>query len=706
MLNKTKALLTATASLLLLALSCIHAFASYVDEPPPLMDRLTPEVRAMVFPEADRVEPVDDKAVPAARAFKGDEVLGYIFSTLDVVRAPGYQGTPFDIVAGVDLSGAITGAVMLYQQEPMIMEDGHRTELMREFLLDTKGMSSKSGATDGPNPHFIAGASTSARAFRTAIRGSAGAVLAAYEGRTMVTEPTLDVEGYRQMSLEDLLADGSIASQTMTNADLDPVLAEAGLAQASLEVPPSGGPTETYMTFHAALATPAMIGRNVLGGALYDRVRGALGTGAQAILLSGAGRYNYQGFKFQNKSSGYALERVRILQGDKVFTFDKSHYIRLHSALDAVTGAVILDADTGFDPLRPWSAQVLVYAANDGSRLNPIALPPLPYVLPGSYVLTPEPEVEPMPAWMEAWVENAPNEIILGAALVVLTAILALQSLWTRKRLAHRIIRNGFLVFTLVWLGWIASGQLSIVHVINYLRAPFDHMDIGFYLAEPLIVMLSIYVAVSLLLLGRGVFCGWLCPFGALQELLGQTARFLRLPQWNPSTKLQQKLWWGKYASLAVIVVLAFVAPTAESYAAEVEPFKTAITSYFMRGLPFVVYALVLLGLSVFTERFFCRFLCPLGGALAILDRLHLLNLLKRRPECGSPCHLCEHSCPVRAIAPSGKINMAECFQCLDCQVEYYDDHRCPPLAQQRKRRQRTQHAPRPELVISRKASI
>jgi polyferredoxin len=103
--------------------------------------------------------------------------------------------------------------------------------------------------------------------------------------------------------------------------------------------------------------------------------------------------------------------------------------------------------------------------------------------------------------------------------------------------------------------------------------------------------------------------------------------------------------------------------------------------------------------------RFFCRFLCPLGGALAILDRLHLLNLLKRRPECGHPCHLCEHSCPVRAIAPSGRINMAECFQCLDCQVEYYDDHRCPPLVQQRKRSTRPQRAPRPELVVNRVAA-
>ena len=121
--------------------------------------------------------------------------------------------------------------------------------------------------------------------------------------------------------------------------------------------------------------------------------------------------------------------------------------------------------------------------------------------------------------------------------------------------------------------------------------------------------------------------------------------------------------------------------------ATEIEPFKTAIISKFTRAWPYVAYAGILLGIGLFSERAYCRFLCPLGGVLAALDRLHLLDLLERRPECGNPCHLCERSCPVRAIEPSGKIITAECFQCLDCQVEYYDDKRCPPLVQAARRR-------------------
>jgi polyferredoxin len=104
-----------------------------------------------------------------------------------------------------------------------------------------------------------------------------------------------------------------------------------------------------------------------------------------------------------------------------------------------------------------------------------------------------------------------------------------------------------------------------------------------------------------------------------------------------------------------------------------------------------VLYAGALLAIGLFSERAYCRFLCPLGGVLAFLDRLHLLNLLKRRPECGNPCHLCERSCPVRAIEKTGKIITAECFQCMDCQVEYYDDKRWPPAGASRQAARRRQ---------------
>src|SRR5262249_58022020 len=103
-----------------------------------------------------------------------------------------------------------------------------------------------------------------------------------------------------------------------------------------------------------------------------------------------------------------------------------------------------------------------------------------------------------------------------------------------------------------------------------------------------------------------------------------------------------------RYIVAAAVLALAFINPDMSTTASEVEPFRTAITSHFLRAWPFELYAGALLGVGLFTERAYCRFLCPLGGALAALDRLHFVDALKRRPECGSPCHLCETSCPVK----------------------------------------------------------
>jgi polyferredoxin len=447
-----------------------------------------------------------------------------------------------------------------------------------------------------------------------------------------------------------------------------------------------------------------MIGRNAAGPTFHDQLLANYPSGSQGIFLASSGPYDFQGFRFQNASTGYRLERFRVIQGDHIFEFDKFHYMKAGILLGTSGGIAVLPPESGFDPLAPWRVEVLVQGKDANGSSVTVALPSLDYTLPARHILMPEPV--PAPAWVEAWVDSTPQLIVLGVALTILTLILAFQSLLTRHRYAHRWVRNGFLLFTMLWLGWSAGAQFSIVHVINYLRAPFETMEIGFYLAEPLIVVISIYVAISVVLLGRGVFCGWLCPFGALQELLAQTARFLKLPQWNPSDRLQKMLWMGKYVSVAAVVGLACFVPTAGYTAAEVEPFKTAISLHFVRAWPFVVYAVALLSIGLFTERAFCRFLCPLGGALAILDRVHLLDLLKRRPECGSPCHLCERSCPVKAIEPSGKIIMAECFQCLDCQVEYYDDQRCPPLAKQRKLRERGPTGSRPQLPLAPRTTL
>src|SRR5580693_5220525 len=85
---------------LVLALVAL-AFASPVlAEKGKLRERLTPDVMAVVFPGAERLGS-EEGSPPAIAVYKGDKVVAYIFSTLDIIAAPGYSVVPFDIIADV-----------------------------------------------------------------------------------------------------------------------------------------------------------------------------------------------------------------------------------------------------------------------------------------------------------------------------------------------------------------------------------------------------------------------------------------------------------------------------------------------------------------------------------------------------------------------------------------------------------------------------
>jgi len=665
------------------ALALVFA-APAVAEKGKLRERLTPAVMAVVYPGgAERLGP-EEGSPPAIAVYQGDKAVAYLFSTLDIVAATGYSTTPFDVIAGVDLEGRITGAKVVFHNENYIVHDTARQRLLDTFLAGEAGRPLR-GGTNVPPPDFVAGATVSARAMRAAVLTTAGMVLRARVGRAVVTVPTLDVDSFSVKSFDELLAEGAVARRRVTSGEVAAALAAAGASNLRLEVPLRRA-EDLYIEFVTGLFTPAAIGANLIGLPNFEDYKRRMPSGTQAIFIASSGPYDLLGTKYFRASEGHRFDRLRVVQDGRTFGFvqdDYSYAAGFRGYQNA--GVFALPAGSGFDPIKPWRLELLVHS---GGAAPVTAAFALDYKVPEALVLIPaDPEPAPVAPWVEAWSDARVNVAILAVLLALLTLIFVFQATLARSRMVHRLVRNGFLLVVLVWLGWIAGAQLSIVNVMNYLLAPFKHFDLGFYLAEPLIIIIALYTLVSLVLIGRGVFCGWLCPFGALQELLGQMARALRVPQWNPPSALEKRLWLGKY--IAAVAVLALVMTEIDPSGAtiEIEPFKTAITSKFTRAWPYVFYAGVILAIGLFSERAYCRFLCPLGGVLAALDRMHLLTLLKRRPECGSPCHLCERSCPVRAIAPSGRINTAECFQCLDCQVEYYDDRRCPPLVALARRR-------------------
>ncbi len=670
-----------------------------------LRERLLPDVMAVVYPGAERLGQ-EEGSPPAIPVYKGDRPVAYVFSTFDVIGSRGYSATPFDVIAGVDLSGRITGAKVVFHTEPIIVEDPGRQRDLDSFLAHEAGRS-LTGTSKALPPDYVAGATISSRAMHAAILASARLVLRARLARPAATAgnsaaavaaSTADLDTFSVRSLDDLVAQGAVARRSVTSGEVAGALANEGASGAKLDWP-LGNDKDLYIEFLTALATPAAIGGNLLGMVKLEEYKSQLPDGAQAIIVASRGPYDFIGTKYVEASEGYRFDRLRVIQSGRTFRFVQNDYtFALPMPGYQTAGLFQLPAKSGFDPKKPWRLEVLV----NGAGPRPVtAAFGVDYKLPESLPATtapltseavgPEPALPPAlaldldsappaPAWVEAWSEARTKIVILAVLLSALTAIFIFQARLARHRRAHMLVRNGFLLIVVVWLGWTVGVQLSIVNLMNYAKGPFEHLDIGFYLAEPLMVIVVAYTLISLLLIGRGVFCGWLCPFGALQELLGQLAKILGVPQWNPPPSVEKHLWMGKYIAAAVVLILVLSGIDAGEKSTELEPFKTAITSKFVRAWPFVIYAGAVLAIGLFSQRAFCRFLCPLGGVLAVFDRLHLLNLLKRRAECGSPCRLCERACPVRAILPTGKIVTSECFQCLDCQVEYYDNKRCPPL--------------------------
>src|SRR5215472_6654937 len=554
-----------------------------------LRERLTPDVMAVVYPGAERLGP-EEGSPPAIAVYKGDKVVAYIFSTLDIVAAPGYSVTPFDVIAGIDLDGRITGAKVVFHREPYIYHDAVRQPLLDKFLAREAGMPLRGGATM-LRPEFVAGATISARAMRGAILDAARLVLRARVARaTVVTAPTLDVEGFQLMSWNELVAEGAVARLRVTSGEVAAALARAGVSDAVLDVP-LGKPNDLYIEIMTGLLTPAAIGGNLLGLRNFEEYRRGMRSGSQAIFVASNGPYDFLGTKHYRESEGRRFDRVRVVQAGQTFSFVHDDYQRLGTgAAEGIraqqnAGIFAVPASAAFDPIKPWRLELLVNAV--GASPVTVAFP-LEYSLPGAHIQMPD---EPAVAtWVEAWRDARLNVAILAGLLTVLTAIFVFQAQLARSRLAHRLVRSGFLVVVLVWLGWVAGVQLSIVNVINYVQAPFRGFDIGFYLAEPLMVMIAIYTLVSVVLIGRGVFCGWLCPFGALQELLGQASRALGVPQWNPPAALEKRLWMGKYIAAAAVLALVLSGIDGSGATAEIEPFKTAITSKFTRAWPYVLY--------------------------------------------------------------------------------------------------------------------
>jgi transcriptional regulator of nitric oxide reductase/ferredoxin len=652
-------------------------------------------VFARIFPSAESFGSMTGTP-PAAPAYREGAVAGYVFFTRAVVGSVGFSGKPFDVAVGIDMDGRLTGAEIVAHQEP-ILAIGVTPEALRAFPrqyrdIDIRTSPKVGKGRDGTHGlDAVSGATVSSLVINDAIIRAARTV-ARNRGIIGRSGATLDLDSFTPADWQGLLREGALAHLNVSNAALDQALAARGgrYGPAGLERVPN----DTFIDLYVGLATPVAIGRNLMGARAHDRLSAELKPGEQALFVASSGLFSFKGRQWRRTG---IFERVQLVQGERTFKFTGEGHkrIEVHSSAAAPrlreSALFIVPNDSGFDPTKPWRLELLV--TGEGAAGPVHAVFALPYRVPSRLVRSQTEITEPL--WIGAWRARLPSIAILVAMLITLSLILVFQDAMVRRVKFFRAVRVAFLSFTVVWLGWIAGAQLSVVNVLTFASSLLTGFQWEVFLVAPLIFILWGYVAVTLLFWGRGVLCGWLCPFGAMQELLNGLARRLKFPQIKIPFLVHERLWPVKYMIFLGIFALSLGGLDRVQEAIEIEPFKTAISLHFNRAWPFVAYTVALLAVGLFIERAFCRYLCPLGAALAIPARLRMFEWLKRKRDCGAPCQVCAARCPVQAIHPEGHINPNECVYCLNCQVWYYDDHICPPLVDRRKRREARAEAAR-----------
>jgi NosR/NirI family nitrous oxide reductase transcriptional regulator len=702
------------------------------------------------FPGADRFgQPQGDP--PLVPVHQGDRLLGYVYLNSDFTGTVGYSGKPIHMLVGIDPNGIVTGIKLVDHKEPIVLIGIPERRIVDALntLIGKDMKTVSSGAERPPQVDIVSGATVTVLVMgdsivRSAVRlirsGRIGATRGAPAAATASpTVKTVDLAKSEVRDWQTLLGDGSVRRLSLSVGEVNEAYAKAGNQEAAGNAETSD-PNDTFIDLYLAPVSVPTIGRSLLGDTAYEQLRARLKPDQQAIVVAGDGAYSFKGSGYVR---GGIFDRIELLQDGQGIRFRDHNHTRLGAL--AADGApdlreialFVVPDDFKLDLTEPWQVQLLVQRSV-GARDRAFLTYNLEYTLPDPYLRIEQPPAPPAPVpapaqpqaqaqgqsnapaapaepslndadalaageieeplWLKIWKTNTVSIGIAAIALGVLTAIFFFQDALVRRPKVYVWVRRAYLTFTLVWLGWYANAQLSVVNVLTFTNSLITDFNWEFFLAAPLIFILWAAVAAALLFWGRGPFCGWLCPFGALQELTNNIAQWLKVPQVKVPWGLHERLWPIKYIIFLGLFGLSFYSVALAEVFAEVEPFKTAIILKFVRDWPFVIYALTLLTAGLFIERFFCRYLCPLGAALAIPGKIRMFEWLKRWPECGSPCQRCAKECPVQSIHPEGFINVNECIYCMHCQELYHDDQRCPHMIQVRLKREKREALSSPSM--------
>lgn len=618
------------------------------------------------------------------------KLLGYVMLSTDITDTPAYSGKPVVTLIGMDLKGRFVGVKVLKHSEPILLLGIPETALTKfndQYLGKFVGDKIEIGHSR-PDEGIIgldaiSGATVTVIAQNQVMMTSGGAVAR----QTGILAPTIRPQAkfIRTGQTADwatLVKEGSVQRLVVQPE-------QVGLDR-------SGTP---FIELWFGYLNQPDIGRSLLGEAGWNGLMAQLKPGEHALfVIRTQGAESFKGSGFVR---GGIYDRVQLRQGLDTFTFRDLDYLNLYG-LEAAgapafnESAIFIVRSPAFSAAFPWKLSLLGNRVDRATGTRSFANFDAEYWLPAATLEGGRPVIEkPDAAWLKVWKARVVEIVLFVMLLVGVAVVYALREQLTRRSTR----KNKWPVNAFKYSAWLLSigfvgfglmAQPSITQVLTWFHALLFHWTWELFLSDPFVFLFWVFIAITVFVWGRGLFCGWLCPFGSLSELLFKIGGWVGLKRFQRALPkaLHDKLKWIKYGVFFGLLVVSMFSMGWAEMLAEVEPFKTTfLVGWFERSWPYTLFAGWLLGLSIFVERPFCKYLCPLGASLAMPSTFRWFGL-RRKQEC-STCKACAVGCGSLAIDADGRIDHRECLHCLDCMILYTDTHACPPLAKERKQRER-----------------
>ena len=613
-------------------------------------------------------------AVPDAKHVEGrdpaGEVVGWVALSTDFVDIKAYSGKPMVTLVGLDTEGVIAGARVVHHSEPILLL-GIPERALQDFVAFYAGRRAtdrivvgKSRRDDAIAVDAISGATVTVLAQNHTILevarrlGVDVGVLAAAE-----VAPGKFVEDEAPWTFTEMWERGALGHLRVSERDMG-----------------TGDSDAPFVDLYFAIADAPHIGVPLIGAGDFAHYKSKLEPGEHLVVVLGRGSGSFKGSGFVR---GGLFDRVRLEQGLREISFRDTDYWNLPGtpaagAPDFSEGAVFVARGGLLDPGAPYHL-VFLGSRYDGRGAFSREFREFraEHRLPASVYRVEAPGGDA--PWRQAWRNRAVEVALLVSFLLFVIAIFVFRGVSTADPL--RLKRLHLAVMTVSFLGvgvWMAA-QPSVTQILTAIGSALGEWRWELFLSEPLIFVSWIFIFVVSLVWGRGVFCGWVCPYGAMTELLHKATTRLGLRARELPDAWHLRLRHLRYVVLGVLVAAFLHDSLLGERLAEVEPFKSTfyVPAWERSGL-FFGWWLLLLGLSAIVYRPFCRYLCPLGGGLSILSSFRPLGPRRRR-FC-SRCQICTRGCESRAFRTDGSIDPRECLSCLDCEATYRNREVCPPL--------------------------